>query len=148
VATPTIINPRLQQLYACWLDKRGDRRFPARADFDPIELRFILGNLILVDVIGKQKPDFRIRLHGSNLVSRHGYELTGKMLSELPIDEQRKRAQQTFAAVVANGEPLYGHRDQMFGNKWQPYETLILPLSSNGNDIDVLLVGLIHDDEK
>jgi hypothetical protein len=56
VATPTIINPRLQQLYASWLAKRGGRRFPARADFDPIELRFILGNLILVDVVGKEKP--------------------------------------------------------------------------------------------
>jgi hypothetical protein len=148
VATPTIINPRLQKLYASWLAKRGGRRFPARADFDPIELRFILGNLILVDVVGKEKPEFRIRLHGSNLVARHGYELTGKMLSELPIDEQRKRAQQTFAAVVTSREPLHGHRDQMFGNKWQPYETLILPLSSNDDDIDVLLVGLIHDDEK
>jgi len=148
VATLSIINPRLQQLYEWWLNNHAGRKFPSRADVDPIDLRFILGNLMLVDVIGSTPPDFRIRLHGSNLVFRHGYELTGKMLDELPLVEQRDRARQTFTTVVSTGEPLHGHRDQVFALRPQQYETIILPLSTDGANIDTLLVGLIHDDEK
>lgn len=150
MATRNIVNPRLRQLYECWLDKRAGRRFPSRADFDPMELRYILGNLLLVDVIGNAPPDFRIRLHGSNLASRHGYDLTGKLLDELPLAEQRDRARQTFTTVVATGEPLHGHRDRVFAESWQrqSYETVVLPLSNDGTTINMLLVGLIHDDEK
>jgi hypothetical protein len=148
VAPPSIINPRLQQLYEWWLNKHAGRKFPSRTDVDPVELRFILGNLILVDVIGNAPPDFRIRLHGSNLAFRHDYELTGKMLDELPIVEQRNRARQTFTTVITTGEPLHGHRDQVFALRSQHYETIILPLSTDGTNIDTLLVGLIHDDEK
>jgi hypothetical protein len=107
-----------------------------------------LGNLLLIDVIGNAPPDFRIRLHGSNLVAYHGYELTGKMLDELPLDEQRARARQTFTTVVTTGELLHGHRDQVFDERRRPYETIVLPLSTNGATVDMLLVGLIHDDEK
>jgi hypothetical protein len=145
---PAIINPRLRRLYELWLSKCAGRRFPSRADFDPIDLRFILGNLILVDVIEGTPPDFRIRLHGSNLASRHGYELTGKMLEALPLSEQRDRARQTFTAVAATGEPVHGHRDQVFNELRRRYETIVLPLSHDGKIVDMLLVGLIHDDEQ
>ncbi len=127
MAIETIINRRLQQLYTCWLNKRAERRFPSRADFDPVELRFILGNVLLIDVIEGATPDFRIRLHGSNLVHRHGYELTGKMLDELPLVEQRERARLAFTTVATTGEPLHAHRDQVFseGLEQQRYETII-----------------------
>ena len=63
-SVPTITAPQLRQLYSYWSERRGTRRYPRRADLDPIGLRFILGNVILVDVIGGEPPRFRIRLHG------------------------------------------------------------------------------------
>ena len=68
------------------------------------------------------------------------------MLDALPIAGQRDRARQTFATVVATGEPLHGHRDQVFAESWQQqrYETIILPLSTDSTTVDMLLVGLIH----
>lgn len=142
-----ISNPRLRRLYETWLEKQAGKPYPARSDFDPVnDLRFILGNLMLVDVVGGDPPDFRIRLHGSSLVVRHGYELTGKMLDELPIPEQRDRARQTFSTVVATGEPLHSNRDQLFGDRLRRYEAIVLPLSNNGATVDMLLVGLIHHD--
>jgi len=146
----TITAPKLRQLYAYWAEKRAGRPYPMRADLDPIGLRFILGNLILVDVIGALgggEPRFRIRLHGTNLAARHGYELTGKMLDELPVGEQRDLARQSFSQVVATGAPLHAHRDRVLDGRNQRYETIILPLSSDGAAIDMLLVGLIHSDE-
>lgn len=141
---PPITAPQLRQLYAYWTARRGCRRFPGRADFDPIGLRFILGNLILVDVLDGETPRFRIRLHGSNLARRHGYELTGKMLDELPVSEQRDLARRSFTSVAQSGAPLHAHRDLWFDGRRVRYETIVLPLSTDGVAIDMLLVGLIH----
>jgi hypothetical protein len=139
-----ITNARLKRVYECWLDKRAGRRFPARADFDPIELRFILGNVSLIDVIEGSPPDFRIRLHGSNLALGLAYDLTGKMLDALPQPEQRERILQTFAGVVASGQPEHGHRERIIDGRRIPYELITLPLSADDRRVDMLIVGLVY----
>lgn len=143
-----IVNPRLQRLYDYWCERRGGRRFPARADIDPVDLAFLLGNLILIDVIEGEPPGFSIRLHGTNLVQRAGYELTGKMLNELPDGEFRRLAMQTFAVVAKTGEPFRGYRDRVLDDRTHRYETLILPLSKDGERVDMLLAGMIYADER
>lgn len=144
----TIINPRLQRLYEYWSAKRGDRRYPSRADVDPLDLTFLLGNLLLVEVLPGESLGFRIRLHGSNLVQRAGYDLTGKMLNELPISQFRQLAMDTFTHVATTGKPFRGYRDRILDDRAHRYETVMLPLSKDGNRIDMLLVGLIYTDER
>src|SRR3546814_5878253 len=56
--------PALQQLYAYWDDKRAGRPYPTREDIDPLELKFILGCLLLLDVERK-----RLEEHTSELQS-------------------------------------------------------------------------------
>jgi PAS domain len=51
---------------AYWNRKRGTRAMPARADIDPVEIRHILPNIILVDVLC-DPLDFRCRLVGSEI---------------------------------------------------------------------------------
>ncbi|HVC55165.1 MAG TPA: PAS domain-containing protein [Stellaceae bacterium] len=143
-----IINPRLQRLYDYWCERRGERRFPARADLDPLDLAYLMGNLILIDVVDGDPPGFFIRLHGTNLVQRAGYELTGKTLGELPISEFRELATQTFRHVARTGEPFRGYRDRVLDDRSHHYETLILPLSKDGERVDMLLAGLIYADER
>jgi hypothetical protein len=147
---PPITAPKLRRLYDYWAETCAGRPYPRRADLDPVAMGFILGNLILVDVLGAPGGErrFRIRLHGSNLAARHGYELTGKMLDTLPVGEQRDLARRSFGAVAASGAPLHAYRDCVLDGRQQRYETLILPLSSDGAGIDMLLVGLVHDDER
>jgi hypothetical protein len=146
-ATLAINHPKLQRLYDYWVTKRGDRKMPARADLDPLDMVFIIGNIILVDVLGETPPRFRIRLHGTRLVERAGYELTGKMLDELPVTEFRTLAQQTFAEVATTGEPLQGKRDRIIDGRFARYETVLMPLSDDGEQVDRLLIGLVYDDE-
>jgi hypothetical protein len=143
-----ISHPKLRQLYEYWLARRGDRKMPSRADLDPLDMTFLIGNIILVDVAERSPLRFRIRLHGTNLSQRVGFELTGKMLDELPQTEFRALAQETFVGVVNSGEPRQGRRDRVLDGKLASYETVILPLSSDGASVDRLLVGLIHDDER
>jgi hypothetical protein len=141
-----IKQPKLRQLFDYWSAKCGERKMPSRADIDPLEMTFIIGNVILVDVIAGPPLGFRIRLHGTNLVERVHYELTGKMLDELPQVEFRNLTRQSFTKVANSGEPLHALNDRVLDDLSRRYETIILPLSSDGARVDMLLCGMIYDD--
>ena len=40
-----IQHPKLQQLFDYWSAKRGGREMPSRADIDPLDLAFVIGNV-------------------------------------------------------------------------------------------------------
>ena len=143
-----IEHPTLQRLFDYWESKRGARKMPSRADIDPLDLAFVIGNVILIDVIAGSPLGFRIRLHGTNLTERVGYELTGKMLDELPQAEFRDLARLSFTKVAATAEPLHALNDRILDGQVRRYETIILPMSSDGSQVDMLLCGLIYDHER
>ena len=140
-----IVHPRLRQLYDYWDEKRAGRTMPSRADLDAVEMRFVIGNVILVDVIEGTPLGFHIRLHGTNLSERVRYDLTGKMLDALPFEEFREITRLSFTKVVTTKEPLYVHRDRIMDNRRRAYETLILPLSSDGERVERILCALFYD---
>lgn len=140
-----ISNPRLQRLYDYWAAKRGDRKMPARADLDPIDMAFAIGNIILADVLAETPPRFFIRLHGTTLSERVGYDLTGKMLDEMPVPEFRDLSQRSFTKVATTGEPVHALTERLVDERMQRYEAIIMPLSDDGEHVDRLLVGLIYD---
>jgi hypothetical protein len=144
---PDIKNPKLRQLYEYWDGKRGERQMPSRADLDPLDMTYAMGNVILVDVTDETPQRFHIRLHGTNLAERAGYELTGKMLDELPVTEFRGLAQQSFTHVARTGAMLHLDRDRLIDGRARRYETIIMPLSTDGARVDRLLIGLVYDDE-
>jgi hypothetical protein len=143
-----IAHPNLRRLYDYWAEKRGERSMPSRANIDPLDITYIVGNVIMVDVIEGDPLRFRIRLHGTNLAQRVGYELTSKMLDELPINDFRALAQQSFAWVATKRQALHSGRDRIIDGRFARYETVIMPLSDDGERVNRLLVGLIYDDEK
>ena len=69
----------LQRLYRDWDSRRGGREFPARADFDVLDFKYVIGQLALIDVT-YDPLRFRFRLHGTGISQRVGYEMTGKEL--------------------------------------------------------------------
>ena len=107
MAAPAIQHPKLQRLYDYWAAKCGARKMPARADIDPIDMAFIVGNVIMADVIPRSPLAFRIRLHGTTLSERVGYDLTGKMLDDMPVPEFRELSRRSFTKVATTGEPLH-----------------------------------------
>lgn len=141
--TEAIQNPLLRDLYAHWEARRGGRRYPSRADFDPVELRALLGNIILIDVL-REPLRFRFRLHGTRLAERVGYDLTGRMLDDLPDPEFREVARASFTAVAESGEPLIARRNRRLDSQRLRYETVMLPLSNDGRTVDMLLVALLY----
>jgi hypothetical protein len=66
---------RLCRLFSYWLAKKGDRRCPSRGDIDPLDFAYVLGHVILFDVI-RDPLRFRVRVHGTEMVRRARYDLT------------------------------------------------------------------------
>jgi hypothetical protein len=137
-----IENPSLLALYVAWQEMRGERQFPNRRDVDPVRLKFILGRLILVDVID-DGADFRVRLHGSILANRIGFDMTGQLLSAHPLSDYRNAVAERFRNVVADRRPHYYHADRLLNGNLHRYDALVLPLSEDGESIDTLLAGQV-----
>ena len=77
--------PILRRLLAYWQSKCGpDGRLPSRADIDPLDLRSMLPNIYLIDVLPDGK--FRLRLLGEAHVAVYGHGLVGRI-----IDDDRDR---------------------------------------------------------
>jgi hypothetical protein len=142
-----IEHPLLRKFYAYWMTKRGARRFPARHDIDPLDFPYVLGNLMLVDVL-RDPLRFRIRLHGTELAQRAHYELTGKMLDALPVPEYRNYVIERCRGLVASGAPLSVRQDRMLGGRPQRYEALWLPFSDDDETVNLLACALIYHQDK
>jgi hypothetical protein len=142
---PDIKHPRLRQLYDYWDAKRGARSMPSRADLDPVEFRFVVGDVVMADVIEGDPPRFRISLHGTNLSERTNFDLTGKMLDEMPAPEFRELSNRTFRRVAESKKPLHAVAERQLDGRMQRYEVVLLPLSSDGETVDRLMLGMIYE---
>jgi len=139
-----IDDPRLYQLYRYWKAKCAGRAMPTRADIDPLEMKWLLGNLSLIEV--RQKPmDFRFRLVGSNVVNLFGKELTGRAVGEVRYLGKRPPLEQQCGDVVANQHPSFLIMMLGVDHRRIIYRHLVLPLSSDGRNVDLLLAGALMD---
>jgi hypothetical protein len=138
-----IRDPRLRRFYDYWLGKCGGRRFPARRDIDPLDFPYLLGNLMLMDVL-RDPRRFRVRLHGTNVVARMNYDMTGKFLDEVPRPEYRAYVLERCLGLVASGAPLVLMNDLIVDGWVSRYEALWLPLSDDGIEVDLLVCAMIY----
>lgn len=140
-----IEDPDFVRLYEYWNRLRGERFAPPRSDLDPMDIKAVLGDVLLIDV--QQEPlRFLFRLHGTNLAERAGYDMTGRYVDELPHDENRHWLVARYMSLLTNREPEYGQHDRIVGDRRWRYEVLWLPLSNDGADVDQLLGALRYRD--
>jgi hypothetical protein len=142
-ARSEIRHPRLLRLYDYWMERRGTRRYPARADLDPLDMGYILGELIVLDV-HYEPLRFKYRLHGTKLVTRAGLDMTGKWVHDWPAPEYRARLICAYTRTIEAGEPQRGERAIFDDGRWREYEFLILPLAPDRHLIDKLLVAMVY----
>lgn len=135
-------DPALFGILDYWNRKRGAREMPARADIDPLDLRRQLGNLIIIDV-EHQPTRLRYRLIGTRITELMGRDSTGKYYDEIYDAELLNSIYRSFEWLFANRRPLRTHGEAFYPDKnFYSYETLNLPLSSDGLVIDKVLGGL------
>lgn len=136
-----IKSPELRRLNEDWEQRRRGREFPARADFDPVDLKYILGDLSLIEVL-HDPLRFRFRLHASNLVDRGGIDLTGRLLDDLPDERRRNNALRHYHTVIESRRPsvVFLENEYTDQRSWH-CEVLVLPLAADGVTIDMLMLA-------
>lgn len=135
------LDPRLSGLIGYWAGKRQGRRFPARADFDPLELKPLLGFLLMVDVLRGPEDDlrFRYRLFGSEFVFYHGADMTGRYLDEIANAGFRNELLDYYCSVVNQGEVRTLSYDYLVGDRRHRFQAVLLPLSADGQAVNIVL---------
>jgi hypothetical protein len=132
---------RLQRLLDYWTALRGDAPMPTKAAIDPIDFRFILGYVTLVEVEPEPRR-YRFRLDGSILVRLSGMDYTGRYLDDLGMPDYIDFIAGGYDHVVADGRPFAYRKAGDFDSKSFDEETLILPLGAAGR-VTHLMVAVI-----
>jgi hypothetical protein len=127
-------------IYEQWQRKRGIRAMPARADFDPLELKPILPQLILIEVM-HDPPDFRYRLAGTMSRDLRGVEVTGHSVLELVPRQHGLMLWNDLCEMQRTLEPQYV-QVSVISREGEPlsYRVLRLPLGVDGQTLDMIMV--------
>ena len=125
--------------YAYW---RGlcAGRLPSRAMIDPAAIPALLPHVVIHGV--KREPlDFVYRLIGTEVRRHMAEDRTGQWMSSIPGQKPPSQIWNNLASIVATGRPILNqtpytgpHRDFM------RMESVQLPLSADGTQVDMILV--------
>lgn len=133
---------RLRRLLVYWTERCAGRAMPARADIDPLDFAYILGNIVLLGV-ERDPLRFRVRLQGTEVVQRLGFDLTGRTLDELAMPSFRALIAGAVSEVVASGRPLLRQRNMIMDDRLLRYESLLLPLAGDSGAVDHVMIGVL-----
>jgi hypothetical protein len=127
--------------YEYWLLKKGDRVYPARADFDPLlEQPKLSRNMVLSDV--ERNPlDFRYRYIGTNVRENMAAEWTGKRMSEIPMQRAPNPIWDRQLWILEHRRPRLYRPDYVGPHKeFKFIESIQLPLGPDGGEIDMMMI--------
>jgi hypothetical protein len=138
-------HPLLVQLYDYWLGKRGKRLMPAKADLNPADIKGVLPDVIIWNAV----PPYLIRLVGDHIVHFVGSNNTGlPATQEMPPDAGRVLTM-VFETVIGSKSPRFrvGKAFWKPEKSYRDFESCFLPLSADGEIVDMILGGLKFDIE-
>jgi hypothetical protein len=137
-ADPAIVtDARVIELHRYWLARRGERRFPSRADIEPTDIPRLLAGIMLLNV-HYDPLDFEYRLIGDNIVSRTG-SLKGKRVRAAALRNPASTAYDNYCRMIASGVPqfLQGSGIAAYGpGRKIAVSRVHCPLSTDGTVID------------
>lgn len=141
------LDPRLRGLVDYWAAKSAGRCCPARADLDPLDLKPLLGFLLMVDVVRTEKTQdggsvayrLRYRLFGTEFVFYHGRDLTGRWLDEIANPVFRDELLGFYDAVITGRRMQALSYDYILERGRQRFQAVLLPLSHDASRVDIVL---------
>jgi hypothetical protein len=130
----------LSQLLSMWLDRRKTDGLPARASFDPLDMRKLLGRIVIVDVLSDPLR-FRFRLVGTDWVTQFGFDPTNTFVEDFPRVQSRAFIKEVMSKTVLERVPLMVRRSVIIDGEYFRYGMLLLPLASDGASVDMIMMG-------
>lgn len=130
----------IRKVYEYWESKRAGRMAPTRADIEPADLKPLLPGLVIVDVV--QFPDQLVyRLVGTRAVEVRGSDPTGRSVTERYYGRDLANVLENYRLVIEERRVVYDYdhtptKDGFF----ERAEAILLPLSTDGDKVDKVLV--------
>ncbi|WP_374370128.1 PAS domain-containing protein [Dongia sp.] len=134
----------IQALYHYWDRQRGERLMPARGDLDPLDMKPFLPGLLLVDVVADDRL-YVYRLVGTREVELRGKDPTGLAVVDNAFCADPSHALRNYDQVVLSRAPWIDTTPHLSADRHKlSLESIFLPLSSNGTEVDKILVYAAH----
>jgi hypothetical protein len=132
---------QLQKLLAAWYDSFHDDWLPR--EIDPWTLKSIglLGDVHIVDTRGPSSDSWWFRLYGTGSRFYGGRDFTRARIAEFDIGTYANATRDDYSSVVHTGLPRFQFLHTMTKLSVSNRYRLILPLSSEGDVVDKLLVA-------
>lgn len=140
--SPPIRSDVLCRLADHWDQIRRPRRMPARRDFDPLNVRYAIGFISLIEV-HLAPLRFFFRLDGTKQVDLFGCDCTRRYLDEALPPEHVAMATESYREVVESRAPRHHRRKIRLHERIIDYEILILPFSEDGDRVSLLMTGIV-----
>ena len=134
---------RLVDLLRAWTEER-DRtgRVPCPDWVEPEVLMSVLGYLMLLEPVDDGR-DFRYRLYGTEISRRFMRDLTGHLVSEVPVANSRMFFLSVYQAAMVRREPIFTWHAPPPSVHVTSWSRLILPLCDDDEQVCRFLVGNI-----
>lgn len=135
-------DPDLTAFYDYWASLRRGRAMPSRRDLDPLKIpAAYLPDLMLIDVLTEPRR-LKYRLIGTHVVTASGKDRTGRFFDDVSFFKLHPAVMEQFELVATTGRPLYSLEPFTNFVNGTTYEVdrLILPLSGDGEQVDMLVV--------
>ncbi|WP_085905173.1 PAS domain-containing protein [Kiloniella majae] len=134
--------PHLVDLLEYWVALPRVKELPSRVDIDPQAIPALLPYCELIDV-HRGPLDFEYRLIGTLIDEIATQCYTGLRLSEIPTQNPPSLMFALYEKVTQEKKPvrtILPYTGDQLGIK--DVESLVLPLSREGDDVDMLLGGI------
>lgn len=116
-----------------------------RADLDPTLVPRLLKHLVLADV-GDGGRSIRYRLVGTAVVAAHGLDYTGLTVEELTRGPTLEFTRHLYGIVTSRAMPVYSEgRFRWEDKEYHLTRRLHLPMSRDGSEVDMVLLGQVFD---
>ncbi|MEJ1161116.1 PAS domain-containing protein [Prosthecomicrobium sp. N25] len=120
-----------RDLYDYWQRLRGDRPAPERSDIEPADIRSLLGDTFILEVVSRD--DYRYRLAGTRVCAAYGREMKGKEFLSFWKGKDRDAIATLLAAVVEDSAAaVIGVEATSSHGRDLPFECLLLPVRQAG----------------
>jgi len=141
----TVAPATLRELYEWWNRARGDRPWLPHAELRPWEFAAALPHIALVDRPSAERPGLYLRLVGEEIRNdRFGY-IRGKLVENLAeVEWYRDHLVTRYYAAFAEAAPSFEVVRVFHEHKRIYYNRLILPLTTGGGDVDMLMVATVN----
>jgi hypothetical protein len=138
--------PATADFFRYWDSKRRGRRMPSHADIDPSEMKPWLAGTALIEVTreppGSLRPyALRYRLIGTRPTLLRGRDVTGMRVESGYFGANVEAALENYRLVIEERTLVYDwDRTPSADGLSREAETLLLPLSTDGENVDMVLV--------